>query len=78
MNKISKYLSLIKFSLFQPKHGMELFQTYRDVNENSKQEIIEHEYVGLDIEKCLSSVFPNSDIKKNDLLLQTKKPRITS
>ena len=50
MNKLSKYLSLIKFSFFQPKHCMELFQTYRQANDDSKQTILPHEHSAMEIE----------------------------
>jgi len=73
MNKLSKYLSLIKFSFFQPKHGVELFQTYRQTNEDSKQTILPHEHSAMEIEKCLKSLFPELDTKKDNLLDQTKK-----
>jgi len=73
MNKLSKYLSLIKFSFFQPKHSMELFQTHRQANEDSKQTILPHEHSAMEIENCLKSLFPNLDTKKDDLLDQTKK-----
>ena len=73
MNKLSKYLSLIKFSFFQPKHSMELFQTYRQANEDSKQTILPHEHSAMEIENCLKSLFPSLDTKKDDLLDQTKK-----
>jgi len=72
MNKLSKYLSLIKFSFFQPKHSMELFQTYRQANEDSKQTILPHEHSAMEIENCLKSLFPSLDTKKDDLLIQTK------
>ena len=73
MNKLSKYLSLIKFSFFQPKHGVELFQTYKQTNNDSKQTVLPHEYSTLEIEKCLKFIFPSLDIQKDDLLDQTKK-----
>ena len=73
MNKLSKYLSLIKFSLFQPKYGIDLFQTYRQTNEDSKQTILPHKHSAMEIEQCLKSLFPNLDTKKEDLTVQTKK-----
>ena len=73
MNKLSKYLSLVKFSIFQPKHGIELFQTYRQTNEDAKQTILPHKHFAMEIEQCLKSLFPNLDTKKDDLVDQTKK-----
>ena len=73
MNKLSKYLSLIKFSFFQPKRSIELFQTYRQTNEDLKQTIQPHKHSAMEIEQCLKSLFPNLDTKKDDLLDQTKK-----
>jgi len=73
LNKLSKFLSLIKFSFLQPKHGIELFQTYRQTSEDSKQTILPHKHSSMEIEECLKSIFPNLNTKKDDLLDQTKK-----
>ena len=73
MNKLIKYISLIKFSFFQPKRGMESFQTYRQINEDSKQTILPHKHSSIEIEQCIKLLFPNLNTTKYDLLHQTEK-----
>ena len=72
MNKLSKYLSLIKFSFFKPKYGIELFETYKQTNEDSKQTILPHNFSFMEIEQCIKSLFPKVNITKDDLLHQTE------
>ena len=72
MNKLSKYLSLIKFSFFQPKHGIELFQTYRQTNEDAKQTILPHKHFAMEIEQCLKSLFPNLDCRSLGMMERKK------
>ena len=71
MNKLSKYFSLFKYSLSNPKNGLNLLNEARQSRYNT-QSIQEHQTRPLSLEECLKIFFPNSEISKEKLIQDTK------
>ena len=58
MNKLSKYFSLFKYSLSNPKNGLNLLNEARQSRYNT-QSIQKHQTRPLSLEECLKIFFPN-------------------
>ena len=72
MEKISKYFSLLKFSITHPKQGMDIFNAAIQTQEDSKQKIKEHTAQSLQLEKTLDELFPNNGFSKKKLIKNTE------
>ena len=71
MNKLSKYFSLFKYSLSNPKNGLNLLNEARQSRYNI-QSIQKYQTRPLSLEECLKIFFPNSEISKEKLIQDTK------
>ena len=67
MNKISKYFSLLKFSLKNPKNGAEMFKIAQDVQADSKEVLREHIVGGKLFDEFLIDNFPDCKFSKISL-----------
>ena len=76
MVKISKYFSLLKFSITHPKEGMDMLNAAIQTQEDSKQKIKEHTAKSLQLEKTLDELFPNNGFSKKKLVEDTKELQI--
>ena len=72
MIKISKYFSLLKFSITHPKGGVDIFNAAMQTREDSKQKIKKHTAKSLKLEKTLDELFPNNGFTKKKLTEDTK------
>ncbi len=72
MNKLSKYLSLLKFSITKPKSGFEIIQSAKGAHDDSQHAILNHKFSSQDLVGCLSRLFPDSRLTKEDLVNSTK------
>ena len=76
MPKISKYFSLLKFSITHPKEGVNMLNAAIQTQEDSKQKIKEHTAKSLQLEKTLDELFPNNGFSKKKLVEDTKELQI--
>ena len=67
MPKISKYFSLLKFSITHPKEGVNMLNAAIQTQEDSKQKIKEHTVKSLQLEKTLDELFPNNGFSKKKI-----------
>tara|TARA_Y100000590_G_scaffold413793_1_gene510000 strand:+ start:434 stop:1240 length:807 start_codon:yes stop_codon:yes gene_type:complete len=65
MSKISKYFSLLKFSLRNPKSGAEMIKIAQDTQSDSKEILKKHTIEGISLDKFLEDFFPNSGLTKS-------------
>lgn len=56
MNKLSFYLSLVKFSLFHPKSGLEIINEANHVHNDEKQEIKEFEFEPVEFSRAFNLI----------------------
>ena len=76
MVKISKYFSLLKFSITHPKEGVDMLNAAIQTQEDSKQKIKEHTAKSLQLEKTLDELFPNNGFSKKKMVEDTKELQI--
>ena len=57
MNKISKYFSLLKFSLKNPKSGAEMIKIAQDTQADSKEALKIHSVKGKTLDKLFEDFF---------------------
>ena len=72
MGKLSKYFSLFKFTITNPKNGISMLDNVRKTEKDSKQYIQKHSANSLNLEKCLELYFPDNDFSKEALIQNTK------
>ena len=72
MNKLSKYLSLLKFSITKPKSGFEIIQSAKGARDDSQHTILNHQFSSQDLVGCLNTLFPDSRLTKEDLVNSTR------
>tara|TARA_Y100000590_G_scaffold173430_2_gene198320 strand:+ start:14465 stop:15271 length:807 start_codon:yes stop_codon:yes gene_type:complete len=65
MNKISKYFSLLKFSLKNPKSGAEMIKIAQDTQADSKEALKIHSVKGKTLDKLFEDFFPDSKFTKS-------------
>tara|TARA_Y100000590_G_scaffold460592_1_gene620242 strand:- start:126 stop:350 length:225 start_codon:yes stop_codon:yes gene_type:complete len=65
MNKISKYFSLLKFSLKNPKSGAEMIKIAQDTQSDSKDILKIHTAEGITLDTFLEDFFPNSGLTRS-------------
>ena len=65
MNKISKYFSLLKFSLKNPKSGAEMIKIAQDTQADSKEAMKIHSVKGKTLDKLFEDFFPDSKFTKS-------------
>ena len=71
MNRISKYFSLFKYSLSNPKNGLNLLNEARQ-SRHDNQSIQTHQTKPIFLEECLNKFFPNHEISREKLIQNTK------
>ena len=59
MNKISKYFSLLKFSLKNPKSGADMIKIAQDTQNDSKEVLKNHTVKGKSLDEFLEDFFPD-------------------
>jgi len=64
MGKLSKYFSLLKFSLRNPKIGAEMVKIAQDVQSDSKEVLKSHTVEGISLDTFLEDFFPNTGLTK--------------
>ncbi len=64
MSKLSKYFSLLKFSLRNPKIGAEMVKIAQDVQSDSKDVLKNHTVKGISLDTFLKDFFPNTGLSK--------------
>lgn len=71
LNKISFYLTMLKFSLLHPKRGLQLFQTAQQVREDSAHK---YDYVSTHerLEDVIKSLFSGNSERVNELKNETQ------
>lgn len=67
MKKLSFYLSLLKFSLLQPKNGIALIKEINQSHENNKTDIKKFESEPVDILKAFSLIFEKQEQIEQDI-----------
>jgi len=67
MNKISKYFSLLKFSLKNPKSGADMIKIVQDTQTDSKEILKDHTVKGKLLDEVFDVFFPDSKITKSSL-----------
>ena len=72
MGKFSKYFSLFKFTVTNPKNGISMLDNARQTEKDSKQTIQKHSANSLNLEKCLQLYFPDSNFSKDELIQNTE------
>ena len=72
MNKLSKYLSMLKFSITKPKSGFEIIQSAKGAHDDSQHAILNHQFSSQDLVGCLNTLFPDSRLTKEDLVNSTR------
>ena len=72
LKKLSKYFSLFKFTITNPKNGISMLNDARQAEKDSKQTIQKHSANSLNLEKCLEFCFPGSNFSKETLIQNTK------
>ena len=72
MGKLSKYFSLFKFTITNPKNGISILDNARQTEKDSKQTIQKHSANSLNLEKCLQLYFPDNYFSKEALIQNTK------
>ena len=70
MNRISKYFSLFKYSLSNPKNGLNLLEEACQ-SRNDNQSVQKHQTKPLFLEACLNRFFPNYEISREKLIQNT-------
>ena len=60
MGKLSKYFSLFKFTITNPKNGISILDNARQTEKDSKQDIQKHSANSSNLEKCLELYFPDN------------------
>jgi len=64
MGRISKYFSLLKFSLRNPKSGAEMIKIAQDTQSDSKEILKNHTVEGISLDRFLKDFYPNSGFTK--------------
>ena len=72
MNKLSKYFSLLKFSITKPKSGFEIIQSAKHAHDDSQYDIMNHQFSSQDLVGCLNTLFPDNRLTEEDLVNSTK------
>ena len=72
MGKFSKYFSLFKFTVTNPKNGISMLDDAMQAEKESKQTIQKHSANSLNLEKCLELYFPDNNFSKETLIQNTK------
>ena len=72
MNKLSKYFSLFKYSLSNPKNGLNLLNEARQ-SRHDNQPVQKHQIEPIFLEECLKKFFPSHEISREKLIQNTRK-----
>lgn len=67
MKKLSFYLSLLKFSLFHPRSGLDLFNEANQVHDDTKQEFRNFEFESISFSQALNLIFGKNEKNENEL-----------
>ena len=66
MEKLSFYLSLLRFSLFHPKRGLDLINEVNQVHDDAKQEVKKFEFEPVKFSDALNLIFGKKEEIKDD------------
>ena len=75
MNKLKQYFSLLKFSIINPKAGVEIVKTEKQVRKDSKNEIKKLNTNPKKIEEIINELFPKMEFSVNQFYEETQSLR---
>ncbi|RZD46498.1 MAG: hypothetical protein CXT78_04100 [Thaumarchaeota archaeon] len=75
MNKLERYFSLLKFSIINPKAGVEIMKTEKQVRKDSKNEILEFGTNSKKLEEIINELFPKIEFSMKDFYEKTESLR---
>jgi hypothetical protein len=66
LNKLERYFLLLKFSIINPKAGVEIMKTKKQVRNDSKNEILEFTTNSKKLEEIINELFPKIEFSIKD------------
>ena len=72
MNKLLRYFTLLKFSIMNPKAGIQIIQTEKQVRNDSKKSIQEFNIEYKNLEQIVNLLFPKIEFSIEDTFEKIK------
>ena len=75
MNKLERYFSLLKFSIINPKAGLEIIKTDKQVRKDSKNQIQKFDINAKKIDEVINQLFPETKFSIDQYYNETESLR---